>query len=190
MMAVSPGPAADPPLDADTAVADLYAAHWTGLVRLAWLLLRDQSMAEEVVQDALVAVHGKWSGLRDTGQAAAYLRRAVVNGCRSVQRHRRVVDRQLADDIASGRAHGATTVRSAEDAALATEAQRTMLATLAGLPRRQREVLVLRYYGDLSEAEIATALGISTGAVKAHAHRGLAALRRHAVASRSPEDHP
>ena len=74
---------------ADEAIADLYAAHWTGLVRLAWLLLRDDLAAEEVVQDAFIAVHRRWDTIRDHQAAAAYLRRAVVNGARSGLRHRR-----------------------------------------------------------------------------------------------------
>ena len=68
---------------ADAAVAELYAAHWAGLVRLAWLLLHDDQGAEEVVQDAFIAVHRRWGSLRSTDRAAAYLRRSVVNGARS-----------------------------------------------------------------------------------------------------------
>src|SRR5262245_63118439 len=66
-------------LDADTALEQLYAAHWRGLVRLAVLLLRDQGQAEEVVQDAFVAMHLRWRSLRDPDKALAYLRQAVVN---------------------------------------------------------------------------------------------------------------
>ena len=83
-------------LDADTALEQLYAAHWRGLVRLAVLLLRDQGAAEEVVQDAFVAMHGRWSRLRDPDKALAYLRQAVVNRSRSALRHRGVVERYVA----------------------------------------------------------------------------------------------
>ena len=82
--------------DADTAVEALYAAHWRRLVRLSVLLVRDQGTAEEVVQDAFVAVHGRWRRLRDPDRALAYLRQTVVNRSRSVLRHRTVVDRYAA----------------------------------------------------------------------------------------------
>ena len=74
---------------ADEALEQLYAAHWRRLVRLSVLLVRDQATAEEVVQDAFVAVHGRWSRLRDPDKALAYLRQAVVNRSRSPLRHSR-----------------------------------------------------------------------------------------------------
>ena len=83
-------------LDADTALEQLYAAHWRGLVRLAVLLLRDQGAAEEVVQDAFVAMHDRWRSLRDPDKALAYLRQTVVNRSRSALRHRGVVERHVA----------------------------------------------------------------------------------------------
>lgn len=167
---------------ADTAVAELYAAHWSGLVRLAWLLLHDDQAAEEVVQDAFIAVHRRWESLRNPDSAAAYLRRAVVKGARSDLRHRGVQERYLArqrrEAVGHGAARGSARAEaSAEDRALDVEATQSMIVALRRLPQRQREVLTMRYYLDLSEAEIADALGISTGSVKAHAHRGLASLR-------------
>lgn len=162
---------------ADRAIADLYAAHWQRLVRLAWLLLRDQLAAEDVVQDAFVATHRHWSSIRDSGRVVGYLQTAVVNGCRSVQRHSIVVDRENAREAAAAGATGLGVHASAEAEVIGADERDTMMRTLAGLPRRQREVLVLRYYADLSEAQIAQALEISVGSVKAHAHRGLAALR-------------
>ena len=162
---------------ADEGVRELYAAHWAGLVRLAWLLLRDDLAAEEVVQEAFIAVHRRWDSLRDPEKATAYLRRSVVNGARSSLRHRGVEERHLARERADAWAPGRRTEASAEDRALGSEARRSMVRALGGLPQRQREVLTMRYYLDLSEAEIADALGISPGSVKAHAHRGLAGLR-------------
>ena len=162
---------------ADEAIAELYAAHWTGLVRLAWLLLRDDLAAEEVVQDAFIAVHRRWESLRSHDSAAAYLRRAVVNGARSGLRHRGVEERYLTREQAEPGGPARRTEASAESRALEAEATSSMVAALGRLPQRQREVLTMRYYLDLSEAEIADALGISAGSVKAHAHRGLAALR-------------
>ena len=155
--------------DADQAVRALYTTHWVPMVRLAALLLRETSSAEEVVQDAFVSLHRRWGRLKDPHAAVGYLRTSVVNGCRSVHRHRQVEvrHRQPAMPEPEGPA----------ERALAAAQDREMVAALARLPQRQREVLVLRYYADASEAEIAEALGISPGAVKSHAHRGLSALR-------------
>ena len=166
------------PADPDVAITDLYHAHWNRLVRLAWLLLRDQLAAEDVVQDAFVATHRQWASIRESGRAVGYLRTAVVNGCRSVQRHNVVVDRQHFRDAAAADAPGRGALGSAEAQVLAAEGRDAVLDALRILPDRQREVLVLRYYGDLSEAEIARTLDISAGAVKTHAHRGLTTLRR------------
>jgi RNA polymerase sigma-70 factor (sigma-E family) len=159
-------------LDADTAVEQLYAAHWRRLVRLAVLLLRDQGAAEEVVQDAFVAMHGRWHTLRDPDKALAYLRQAVVNRSRSALRHRGVVDRYVA------RQSPAASLADPADATTLAAGRRTaVLDALRALPTRQREVLALRHYLELSEAEIADTLGISRGSVKAHASRGSARLR-------------
>jgi RNA polymerase sigma factor (sigma-70 family) len=105
----------------------------------------------------------------------------VVNGARSGLRHRGVEERYVARQTGGGTGSAAridrSTEASPEDRALDIEASRSMVMALRRLPQRQREVLAMRYYLDLSEAEIAEALGISTGSVKAHAHRGLASLR-------------
>ena len=187
--AASPGPDAphappggaphhqDLPVDPDVAIGELYRAHWHRLVRLAWLLLRDQLAAEDVVQDAFVATHRRWASIREGGRVVGYLHTAVVNGCRSVQRHNVVVDRVNAATAGAADAPGRESVGSAEAAALHTTEHDAMMRVLSGLPARQREVLVLRYYADLSEAQIAAALDISPGAVKSHAHRGLMTLR-------------
>lgn len=160
--------------DADDAVSALYAAHWRQLVRLSVLLVRDMGTAEEVVQDAFVAMHGRWRRLRDPDKALAYLRQSVVNRSRSVLRHRSVVTRHIAREASASLPTGP----GADQQVLADERRAVVLNALAALPRRQREVLALRYYLDLSEAEIADTLGISRGAVKSHASRGSAALRK------------
>lgn len=177
MRIVAAPPRSLSPVDADEAISELYATHWSSMVRLAWLFVHDGALAEEIAQDSFVALHRKWAGMRDTERAGGYLRQSVVNRARSALRHDKVVRRQLADDIASGRALGSTTVHSAEEHALGREQHDELVALLATLPQRQREVLTLRYYLDLDEAGIADALGISRGAVKSHAHRGLATLR-------------
>ena len=158
---------------ADEALEELYAAHWRQLVRLAVLLVRDVGTAEEVAQDAFVAMHGRWGRLRDNDKALAYLRQAVVNRSRSVLRHRGVVDRHLR--ASAGLAPEAAP--SSDAHALDADRRVAVLDALGQLPDRQREVLVLRHYLDLSEAEIAEALGIARGSVKSHASRGAAALR-------------
>jgi RNA polymerase sigma-70 factor (sigma-E family) len=155
--------------DSDAALTALYTAHYRQLVRLAYFLLRDGGQAEEVVQDAFVAMHGSWRRLRDPERAEAYLRQAVVNRCRSGLRHRAVEARYAPK--------AAPDAPSAEYGAIGTIERRGVVDALRALPTRQREVLVLRYYGDLSEAQIAQTLGISPGAVKSHASRGMAALR-------------
>ncbi len=157
--------------DADTAVEQLYAAHYRALVRLSVLLVRDVATAEEVVQDAFVTMHGRWGRLREPDKALAYLRQTVVNRSRSVLRHRGVVARH--DAIPPAHA----TEPGADEAALASDRRARVLDALRALPARQREVLALRYYLDLSEADIAETLGISRGAVKSHASRGAATLR-------------
>lgn len=163
--------------EADSALTALYAAHWLSLVRLSWLLVRDQQVAEETVQDAFVAMHARWSQLRDQDRALAYLRRCVVNSSRSALRHRAVENRYLKAEASARTTYGSATAPSAEALALEHAAGDRLVAALGRLPRRQREVLTLRYFLDLSEAQIADALSISAGSVKAHAHRGLTGLR-------------
>jgi RNA polymerase sigma-70 factor (sigma-E family) len=156
---------------ADQALDQLYAAHWRQLVRLAVLLVHDVGAAEEIVQDAFVAVHPRWKKLRSPELGLAYLRQAVVNRSRSHLRHRHVVERHLAGVAEPD------TAPSADAGVNATARRAAVLEALRDLPERQREVIALRYYLDLSEAEIADALGISRGAVKSHASRGSATLR-------------
>lgn len=163
--------------DGDDPLTEVYAAHWASLVRLAWLLLHDQSLAEEVVQEVFVAAHPRMGQLREAGNVLAYLRRSVVNGCRSNFRHQQVEERWLRREAGSAEVLGRRSAESAEVEAVRADEGGALLAELRRLSGRQREVLVLRYYSDLSEQQIAETLEISTGAVKSHAHRGLAALR-------------
>jgi RNA polymerase sigma-70 factor (sigma-E family) len=154
--------------DADSAVTELYAAHYRGLVRLAALLLRDPWAAEEVVQDAFVAMHGAWRRIREEDKALAYLRQTVVNKSRSALRHRAVVERHTTAE---------EYLPSAEAGALSRLDADAVLVALRALPPRQREALVLRYWADLPEAEVAAAMRVSKGSVKTHTSRGLNALR-------------
>ena len=155
--------------DADRAVTALYRTHYRSLVRLAALLLRDVSTAEEVVQDSFVAMHGGWRRLTDSDKALSYLRQSVVNRSRSVLRHRMVADRNMPES--------APDMPGGEQEYISQLERSALISALRSLPARQREALVLRYYGDLSEAQIAATMGISTGAVKSHTARAMSSLR-------------
>jgi RNA polymerase sigma-70 factor (sigma-E family) len=155
--------------DATGAVTAIYSTHYRSLVRLAVLLVRDVATAEEVVQDSFIAMHSAWRRLRDSDKALSYLRQSVVNRSRSVLRHRVVVDRNAPK--------AAPDMPSAEQGALSLLERAEVIAALRKLPLRQREALVLKYYADLSEAQIAASMGISRCAVKSHTARGMASLR-------------
>jgi RNA polymerase sigma-70 factor (sigma-E family) len=155
--------------DPSTAVTVLFHLHARRLVGLARLLVDDLEQAEDLVQEAYLSLYRAWPRLRDPQAAVPYLQAAVVNGGRSVQRRRYtrllhpvlpLPDAPAADELAE--LHG--------------ERDR-VLALVRRLPPRQRQVLVLRYYLDQDEREIAEVLGISRGSVKQHASRGLRALR-------------
>jgi len=147
----------------------LYSNHYRSLVRLAGLVVRDEPTAEEVVQECFIAFHDGWHRLRDETKALAYLRQAVVNRSRSVLRHRGVVERIAPQPGAD--------MPSAEHDAITRLEHGEVVTALRSLPDRQRQVLVLRYYGDLTETQIAETMGISKGAVKSHTSRGMTTLR-------------
>ena len=152
-------------------LAALYAEHRLGLVRLAVLLVDDRSTAEDVVQDAFAGLAAHAGRLRDADAALGYLRRAVVNRSRSALRRRRTVrGHRPPHDVPGG---------DPADRVVLDEEHRAVLAALDRLPRRQREVIVLRYWCGLSEAGIAETLAISRGTVKSTAARALAAVERH-----------
>ena len=144
----------------------LFHAHFRGMVRLAAMLGADDP--EDVAQEAFVRLHGKARALRDPHAAVGYLRTTVVNLTRSRLRHLSVVRRHT-DDAPQD-------VASAELDVVRREAGRDLVAALRRLSDRHREALVLRYWLDLSEAEMADAMGVSRGTVKSHVSRGLDAL--------------
>jgi RNA polymerase sigma-70 factor (sigma-E family) len=160
--------------DAGTEVTALYQAHGVGLIRLAVVVLGDRPAAEDVVQEAFCGLYRRWDHLDDPQNALRYVRSSVLNGCRSVLRNqsRR---RSRPGEPQPG---GPDTAESAESAALAGEEHRAVLTALRRLPDRQREALVLRFYLELTEAEIAQSMGISPGTVKSTVSRALAALGR------------
>lgn len=148
----------------------LFRAHALTLIRMALLLVGDQNSAEDVVQEAFLGLYRSMPQLRDPEKALPYLRSSVLNGCRSVLRARaRARLRRVQHD---------PPVWSAESAALSREDRRAVLAAAARLPRRQREVVALRYYLDLTDHEIAEVLRVSRGTVSSTASRALAALAR------------
>ena len=151
-------------------LSELYAAHRLALVRLAVLLVDDLASAEDVVQDAFAALARRRGGLRDPSAAVGYLRVSVVNGARSMLRKRRTVRGYKPPRVIEA--------AGPEDRLVVAEEHREVLAAVKLLPDRQREVLVLRYWSGLSEAEIAAALGVSAGTVKSTASRALDALER------------
>lgn len=156
-------------LDA-TAMSAVVDEQWTSLTRLAVLLLGDRASAEDAVQDACEATWRIRPTLADRDHLIAYLRTAVVNRCRSAGRRRGTVHRFL------------SSVRPGDDApaadvpVLTAETDAAVLAALARLAPRQREVLVLRYWSELSEREIAETLGVAPGTVKRTASDALARL--------------
>ena len=158
--------------DAARAVSALYTAHAVGLIRLAVIMLGDRPAAEDVVQDAFCGLYLRWGQLADPARALGYVRSSTLNGCRSELRHR--VRAQRRDSQAPAQVLAA----SAEQAALVGEEHRQVLGALRRLPDRQREALVLRFYLDLTEPEIAQSMGVSPGTVKSTTSRGLAALGR------------
>jgi RNA polymerase sigma factor (sigma-70 family) len=156
-------------------LGELFRVHHCDLVRLSVALLQDRATAEDVVQDVFAAVQARHGDLLRADDALRYLRVAVVNRSRSVLR-RQAVGRRLG--LMRDRDLESVYTHSAEADAITAESRGEVLAALAALPPRRREVLVLRYYLGLSEAEIASMLGISQGTVKSTTARGLAAVAK------------
>ena len=154
--------------DADRAVTVMFGEHYRSLVRMAALLVGDVATAEAVVQESFVAMHGAWRRVRDGEKALPYLRQCLVNRSRSVVRHRMVIDRNTPEPKPG--------MRSAERQAPPLP-EHAVVVALRALPLRQREALVLTYYGGLTEAQAASAMGIRPGAVKNHIAQAIEALR-------------
>jgi len=163
----------DPAMDASTgsgaeAVGTLYRAQAVGLIRLAYLMLGDRAAAEDVVQDAFCGLYRRWDRLADPGSALPYVRSSVLNGCRTALRRRALGRRVTEYQPPSG---------SAEAAVLSREEREEVMRAVRQLPDRQREALVLHFYLDLPEPEIARVMGIRPGTVRsATTHRALKAL--------------
>jgi RNA polymerase sigma-70 factor (sigma-E family) len=162
-----PGPVPGPAGGAEAAVGALYRAQAVGLIRLAYLMLGDRAAAEDVVQDAFCGLYRNWGRLADPSGALPYVRSSVLNGCRSVLRRRALGHRVTTYQPPAG---------SAEAAVLSREERQEVLRAVRRLPDRQREALVLRFYLDLPEPEIARVMGIRPGTVRSATHRALKAL--------------
>jgi len=151
-------------------LASVYRMHRLGLLRMAVLLVDDRATAEDVVQDAFVSFQRSLDRLRDPDAALAYLRVCVANAARSAIRRRQVARRHL------HRSAVVTDEPPADTELMLAAEHQEVLKAMRRLPDRQREVLTLRYWSDLSEAQIAETLGISRGAVKSTASRGMRRL--------------
>ncbi len=154
--------------DADRAVTVMYGKHYDPLVRMAALLVGDVTTAETVVQESFVAMHGAWRRLRDSERALPYLHQSLINRSRSVLRHQDVTGQHPAK-LAPGMPRTKGEVPPLLEFAV--------VKALLALPPREREALVLTYYGDLTEVQAASAMGISPGAAKSHLVRAIEMLR-------------
>ncbi|HUC23438.1 MAG TPA: sigma-70 family RNA polymerase sigma factor [Streptosporangiaceae bacterium] len=152
------------------AVGALYQATATGLIRLAYVILGDRQAAEDVVQDAFCNLFRSWDRLSHLESAEYYLRVAVLNACRSALRRRAVRARRVLYELPAP---------SVEAAVLGGEERDELIRAVDRLPRRQRETLILSYYLDLPDDEIATLMGVRTSSVRSARHRALETLARH-----------
>jgi RNA polymerase sigma-70 factor (sigma-E family) len=154
---------------AGAAVTALYQASALSLIRLAYIMLGDLQGAEDVVQEAFCGLYRRWDRLKDHSGALYYVRASVLNGCRSALRRQAVRRRVLAHQPAAD---------SAEAVVLSGEEREEVIRALGRLPHRQREVLVLRFYSELSDEEIARVMGIRQSTVRSAAYRALETLGR------------
>ncbi|MFI5637256.1 SigE family RNA polymerase sigma factor [Streptomyces goshikiensis] len=150
-------------------LTETYQAHYRSLLGLAALLLDDTASCEDVVQEAFIRVHSARNRVRDRDKTLAYLRQTVVNLSRSALRRRILGLKLLSKPMPD--------MASAEEGAYDQLERDDLIKAMRGLQRRQREVLVLRYFADMTESQVAETLGVSLGSVKAYGSRGIAALR-------------
>jgi RNA polymerase sigma-70 factor (sigma-E family) len=170
----SRGEPADGGASATAAVTALYQAYALSMVRLAHVILGDRGAAEDVVQDAFSGLYRRWGHLSDHDKAVSYVRTSVLNACRTALRRGK---REFSAESPEG---GRTrAVHPAGQLSVDDEDERvTVMAALRRLPNRQREVLVLRFYLDMSDQQIADQMGIGASTVRSSAHRALVAVGR------------
>jgi RNA polymerase sigma-70 factor (sigma-E family) len=155
--------------DAAVAVGALYQTMAVGLIRLAYVILGDRQAAEDVVQDAFCNVFQRWDHLSHVQGAEYYVRVAVLNACRSVLRRRAIRGRRVLYELPAP---------SVEAAVLGSEERDELIRAVDRLPRRQRETLILSYYLDLPDDEVATLMGVGLSSVRSARHRALETLAR------------
>lgn len=158
-------------LDRDALVAELFQQEGAALVRMARIFTDDRNAAEDLVQEAFIRLHRNAHRIKDPGKVAPYLRSIVLNLARDHNR-RGLVSLRHQEALTPP-----STPKAPEDRILASDEERRVLEGLRSLPPRQRDCMVLRFYFDLKEREIAETLGISPNSVKTHCRRGMAALR-------------
>jgi len=147
--------------------SEFMQGRWASLVRFGYGLTGDQGLAEDLAQTALAKAYASWSRVRRAGDPDAYVRKIMLNA-----NHSRFRKRRVAESLA-----GLAPDRGTPAPAATGDDHATLMAALRGLPRGQREVVLLRYWMDMTDAEVATALGCSVGNVKSQASRALAKLR-------------
>jgi RNA polymerase sigma-70 factor (sigma-E family) len=147
------------PARSELSFIELYHECFGSMVRLAFVLTGSSALAEDLVQDVFVKVHAKWSRVHEP---RAYLKRAVVNACRSAQRRERRERSHIVELVEPSVELGGDELSDA----------------LARLPHRQRAAIVLRFYEGMPDAEVAAALDCRVGTVASLVHRGLAELRK------------
>jgi RNA polymerase sigma factor (sigma-70 family) len=157
-------------LDPDALVADMFTQEGRSLVRLARLFCDDRNAAEDLVQEAFIRLHRSAHTIKDPDRAPAFLRSIVLNLTRDHNRRGLMSLRHRAAMRTRDRDDGF------EDASVADQDDRAVIEALRALPDRQRECLVMRFYLQLTEREIAETIGISQNSVKTHCRRGMHAL--------------
>ena len=155
----------DAPADAE--FRNFMVGRWPGLVRLAYGLTGDQALAEDLAQTALARAYASWPRIRRGGDPDAYVRQIMLNSNRSRFRRRRVAEHLT----------GAVPEPLAEEAAGGQDDRVALIAALMSLPAGQRSMVVLRFWLDMTQTEVAAALGCSVGNVKSQTSRALTKLR-------------
>lgn len=165
----------------DSDVAALFDRHYAPLCRLAYVILGDAQMAEEIVMDALLKTYKGWGRIRDLDRSDAYLKRAVVNLCRSKIR------RKMVENRVNEVTHHRDALKTPSWDPERHETSRLVWAAVKTLPERQRAAVVLRYFEDLPEAQIAEVLECSVGTVKSQLSKARAKLEKQLGASLGEE---
>ena len=154
----------------DEALVSLYREHAKGLVEMLWVFVGDRGEAEDLCQEAFIRLHRSWGHIDQSGNVGAYLRVTAFNLARSGLRRRLVAARR--------QPRPEREASPVDDSVVLQEDQAEVVAALRQLSRRQRECVVLRYWDEQSDSEIASTLGVSVNSVKTHLRRAFAALEK------------